>query len=73
MPAKKKTAAVKKAVAKRTPKDKAIYIVSKRSKMFLWTPVAAFQAADRAREYADMGNYPYAVDMYKVTPVKLDA
>lgn len=74
----KKNAVVKKATATgkprgRRPAKKVFYVLSKRTKMFLWSPIELFPTAELAREYRDLyeKGSNYSIDMYKIDPVEL--
>ena len=75
----KKAPATPKTVAKKTTKtritldDNVMYVVSKRTKLFLWRPVQVFPTRSLANEYKalyeGLGHESY--DMYKVDRVEL--
>lgn len=66
----------KKAAKKAAPiklLDSVLWVVSKRSKLFTWTPVQVFPSRDLADEYLDLYESlsPYGVKGYKLDRVDL--
>ena len=69
----KKTAAPTGKPRGRRPAKKVFYVLSKRTKMFLWSPIELFPTRELAVQYRDLyeTGSNYSIDMYKIDAVEL--